>query len=111
MGFPEEGLEAIKGHAEYLNVPRTSDLAKVLFAVDELVGLITACVLVRPTKDISDLKIKSIKKKWKDKAFAKGVSREQIQRATDDLSISLDDHLQTVLEAMRANADKLGLAG
>ncbi len=111
LGFPEEGLEAIKGHAEYLNVPRTSDLAKVLFAVDELVGLITACVLVRPTKDISDLKIKSIKKKWKDKAFAKGVSREQIQRATDDLSISLDDHMETVLEAMRANGDKLGLAG
>ena len=76
-----------------------------------MVLFITACVLVLPTKEISYLNIIFIKKKWKDKAFAKGVSREQIQRATDDLSISLDDHLQTVLEAMRANADKLGLAG
>lgn len=110
-GFPEEGLEAIKGHAEYLNVPRTTNLAKTLFAVDELVGLITACVLVRPTKDISDMKIKSIKKKWKDKAFAKGVNREQIEHATEDLGVPLDEHLQTVLDAMRANSEKLGLAG
>ena len=110
-GFPEEGLEAIKGHAEYLNVPRATNLAKTLFAVDELVGLITACVLVRPMKDISDMKIKSIKKKWKDKAFAKGVNREQIEHATEDLGVPLDEHLQTVLDAMRANSEKLGLAG
>ena len=110
-GFPEDGLEAIKGHAEYLNVPRTSNMAKALFAVDELVGLITACVLVRPTRDISDMKIKSVKKKWKDKAFAKGVDRAQIETAAADLGVPLDEHLQVVLDAMRANAESLDLAG
>ena len=110
-GFPEDGLEAIKGHAEYLNVPRTSNMAKALFAVDELVGLITACVLVRPTRDISDMKIKSVKKKWKDKAFAKGVDRAQIEEAAADLGVPLDEHLQVVLDAMQEKAESLGLAG
>ena len=110
-GFPEAGLEAIKGHAEYLNVPRTSNMAKALFAVDELVGLITACVLVRPTRDISDMKIKSVKKKWKDKAFAKGVDRAQIETAAADLGVPLDEHLQVVLDAMQKKAQSLGLAG
>ncbi len=110
-GFPEEGLEAIKGHAEYLNVPRTTPMAKSLFAVDELVGLITACALVRPTKSVVDMEVKSIKKKWKDKAFAKGVNRQQIEEATADLGVPLDEHLQTVLDAMKGVAGSLGLAG
>jgi putative nucleotidyltransferase with HDIG domain len=110
-GFPEDGLEAIKGHAEYLNVPRTTPMAKTLFAVDELVGLITACALVRPTKSVTDMNIKSIKKKWKDKAFAKGVDRQQIEEAAEDLGVPLDEHLQTVLDAMKGAADQLGLAG
>ncbi len=110
-GFPEDALEAIKGHAEYLNVPRTTPMAKTLFAVDELVGLITACALVRPSKSVTDMNIKSVKKKWKDKAFAKGVNREQIEEAAEDLGVSLDEHLQTVLDAMKGVADQLGLAG
>ncbi|MFQ5693524.1 MAG: HDIG domain-containing metalloprotein [Nitrospinota bacterium] len=110
-GFPEEALEAIRGHAEYLNVPRTTPLAKALFAVDELVGLITACALVRPSKSLADMKIKSVKKKWKDKAFAKGVNRGQIEEAAEDLGVPLDEHLQIVLDAMRDVADRLGLAG
>ncbi|MFQ5913980.1 MAG: HDIG domain-containing metalloprotein [Nitrospinota bacterium] len=109
--FPELALEAIKGHAEYLHVPRTTPMAKALFAVDELVGLITACALVRPSKSVEGMNIKSIKKKWKDKAFAKGVDRRQIEEATADLGVPLDEHLQTVLDAMSSVADRLGLAG
>lgn len=110
-GVPEEALEAIKGHAEYLHVPRTTPMAKALFAVDELVGLITACALVRPSRSVTDMDVKSIKKKWKDKAFARGVNRQQIEEAAADLGVPLDDHLRTVLDAMKGVADRLGLAG
>lgn len=110
-GYPEPMLQAILGHAQYLDVPRASRMAKALFAVDELVGLITAVSLVRPSKDIRDVQPKSIKKKWKDKAFAKGVNREDIEKGAEDLGVPLSDHIALSLEAMKSVAADLGLDG
>ncbi len=109
--YPEEMLQAILGHAEYLEVPRETKLAKALFAVDELVGLITAVALVRPNKDVRDVKPKSIRKKWKDKAFAKGVNREDIEKGAKELEIPLEDHIAIVLEAMKEVASDISLDG
>lgn len=111
LGYPDEVLDAILGHADYTGVPRTTPLAKVLYACDEITGLITAAVLVRPDKDIAGLTIKSLKKKFKDKAFARGVGREDVQRGAEELGVELWEHVQTVLEAMQARADVLGLEG
>ena len=108
-GFPEDGLEAIKGHAEYLNVPRTSNMAKALFAVDELVGLITACVLVRPTRNISDMKIKSVKKKWKQMSFAAGVDRDVVAKGMAMLDVEFDEITADVINALREVSDDIGL--
>jgi len=110
-GYPTEVIEAVKGHATYLNVPRETPMAKTLFAVDELTGLISACVLVRPDKDIGSLKVKSVRKKWKDKAFARGVNREDIELGVSEMGVDLSEHIAFVIEALKPVAAELGLAG
>lgn len=110
-GWPEPMLDAILGHADFSGVPRESQLAKVLYACDELTGLITASVLVRPDRNIANLQLKSIKKKFKDKAFARGVAREDVTRGAEELGVDLWEHVQFVLEAMQGEAEALGLAG
>jgi putative nucleotidyltransferase with HDIG domain len=110
-GWPEEILEAILGHAHYCGVPRTTRLAKALFAVDELTGLVTATALVRPSRSVHEVDAKAVRKKMKDKAFARGVSREDVLLGAEELGVDLDEHIQFVVDAMRAKADALGLAG
>lgn len=110
-GLPDDVLQAILGHATYCAVPRETRMAKALFAVDELTGLITATALVRPTKSLNDVDARSVRKKMKDKAFARGVSREDILLGAAELGVELDEHIQFVIEAMRARAALLGLAG
>ena len=108
-GYPEDVRRAILGHATYSGVPRDSKMAQVLYACDELCGFISACSVVRPTK-IADLEVSSVKKKLKDKAFARNVSREDIQQGTQELGIPLEEHIQFVISAMKADAARLGLA-
>ncbi len=110
-GYPRPVLDAILGHADYTGVARESLLAKVVFACDELTGLITAAVLVRPDKDIAGLKLSSLKKKLKDKAFARGVNRDDVRQGAEELGVDLDEHMQFVLNAMQARASELGLDG
>lgn len=109
MGYPEDVLEAILGHVDVPEHPRDSLMAKALFAVDELVGLITAAVYVRPDKSILSLELSSLKKKFKDRAFAAKVDREGIVRGAQELGVDLDEHMAFVLEAMKADARRLGL--
>jgi putative nucleotidyltransferase with HDIG domain len=111
MGVPEDILQAILGHATYTGVPRETRMARALFAVDELTGLITATALVRPSRSLNEVDLRSVQKKMKDKAFARGVNRDDIVTGAADLGIDLPVHIQFVLDAMRANADALGLAG
>ncbi|GEM86694.1 HD domain-containing protein [Meiothermus granaticius] len=111
MGYPEDVLAAILGHTDKPEYPRETQMAKTLFAVDELVGLITAAVYVRPDKSIASLELSSLKKKFKDKAFAARVDREGILRGAEELGVSLEDHMAFVLEAMKADAQRLGLDG
>ena len=110
-GYPEDVLQAILGHATYTGVKRESRMAKALFAVDELTGLITAAALVRPSKSVLDLEASSVKKKMKDKAFARGVSREDVTTGAEEIGVPLDDHITFVIGAMRGVAPSLGLAG
>ena len=110
-GWPEEIVRAVLSHAPYTGITRDSLMEKTLFAVDELTGLITAVALVRPSKNIRDVKIRSVKKKWKDKSFAAGVNRADIEEGAADLGIELSEHIAIVLEAMQGIADDLGLAG
>jgi len=110
-GWPEEIVRAVLSHAPYTGITRDSLMEKTLFAVDELTGLITAVALVRPSKSIHDVKLRSIKKKWKDKSFAAGVNRADIQEGAADLGLELNEHIGIVLEAMQGAADDLGLAG
>jgi len=110
-GYPEDILQAILGHATYSGVPRDTTMAKALFAVDELTGLITATALVRPTKNIHEVEARSVRKKMKDKAFARGVSRDDVIRGAEELGVDLDEHIAFVIEAMKATAKELGLAG
>ncbi|MFQ5894507.1 MAG: HD domain-containing protein [Nitrospinota bacterium] len=110
-GYPEEVVEAVLGHAEYTGVPRRTRMAQALFAVDELVGLITAVALVRPSKDVREVDVRSVRKKWKDKAFAKGVKREDIERGAAELGVPLEEHVEVVLSAMKEIAPQPGLAG
>jgi predicted hydrolase (HD superfamily) len=111
LGWPEDILDAIMGHAQYSGVARTSLMAKTLFAVDELTGLITATALVRPSKSVLEVDARSVKKKMKDKAFARGVSREDVIEGAQALGVDLDAHIQFVVDAMQAAADSLGLRG
>jgi len=108
QGWPEDVRLAILGHADYTGVPRETLMAKSLFACDELAGFITACSLVRPDR-IRSLEAKSVRKRMKDKAFARSVSREDITRGAEELGIPLDDHIVFCIDAMRARAAELGL--
>jgi putative nucleotidyltransferase with HDIG domain len=110
-GWPEDILEAIMGHALYTNTPRVTPMAKTLFAVDELTGLITATALVRPSKSVHEVEAKSVRKKMKDKAFARGVSRDDVINGAAELGVDLDEHIAFVIAAMQRSADALGLAG
>lgn len=111
LGVPDDICEAILGHATYTGVPRTSLLARTLFAVDELTGLITACALVKPSRSVHDVDVRSVRKKMKDKAFARGVSREDIALGAEELGVNLDEHIATILRAMQGSAEALSLAG
>lgn len=110
-GYPEDILQAILGHATYTGTPRTSQMAKALFAVDELTGLITATALVRPTRSVHEVEARSVRKKMKDKAFARGVSREDVLLGVQELGVELDEHIAFVIAAMQKVADSLGLSG
>jgi predicted hydrolase (HD superfamily) len=107
-GYSEDIRNAILGHASFTNVPRESLMARVLYACDELCGFINAVAIIRPNK-ISDLEVSSVKKKLKDKAFAKNVNREDIVLGTKELDVPLEDHIKFVIEAMKANKKRLGL--
>jgi predicted hydrolase (HD superfamily) len=111
QGYPEDVLEAILGHAQYSGVPRVTRMAKALFAVDELTGLITATALVRPSRSVHEVDARSVRKKMKDKAFARGVNRDDVVNGAADLGVDLDWHIQFVIDAMKARAESLGLAG
>ncbi|MFQ5703280.1 MAG: HD domain-containing protein [Gemmatimonadales bacterium] len=108
-GFPDHMCRAIMGHATYTGVARDTQMAKSLFAVDELCGFLVACVLVRPSKSFSDLKVKSVKKKLKDKGFARGVNREEVYQGAEELGVLLDEHIQFLIDALRPIEAELGL--
>ena len=110
-GYPEDVLQAILGHAQYTNTPRESRMAKTLFAVDELTGLITATALVRPSKSVHEVDARSVRKKMKDKAFARGVSRDDVINGASELGVDLDEHIAFVIGAMQARSADLGLSG
>ena len=108
-GYPQELIDAVAGHAPFLGVSRETQLAKTLYAVDELTGFIAACALVRPT-GIEGMKAKSVKKKLKQPSFAAGVDRDEVREAAEDLEVDFDDHIDTLIEAMQDRATELGLA-
>ena len=108
-GYPDELVDAVAGHAEFLGVPRTTRMAHTLYAVDELSGFIAACALVRPT-GIAGLTPKSVKKKLKQPSFAAGVDRDEVRRGAEELGVEFDEHLAFVIAAMEERADELGLA-
>jgi putative nucleotidyltransferase with HDIG domain len=110
-GVPEEIIRAILSHADHSGVPRISRMEKALYACDEITGLITAVALVRPSRSLHDLKAPSVKKKWKDRAFASGANREEIERAVQDFNVDLWEHVDNVIQAMRKIASELGLSG
>lgn len=111
QSWPEEVRHAIMGHAEYTHTPRESHLDKVLFACDELAGFLTANALVKPTKSVRDVNVQSVLKKMKDKAFARGVNRDDMINGAAELGIALPDHVAFCLAAMQQHAEELGLAG
>lgn len=108
-GYPAELRRAIMGHANYSGVPRDTLVARTLFAVDELCGFLVACALVRPSRSLNDLEVSSVKKKLKDKAFARGVNREDIRIGTEELGVSLDEHIAFCIAALRPVERDLGL--
>jgi predicted hydrolase (HD superfamily) len=109
LGWPVELRTAILGHAQYSGVPRLTHLAKSLFACDELAGFLTACALVKPTKAIADVEVAGVRKKMKDKAFARGVNRDDIVLGAAELGVELDAHIAFCIEAMKKRAGELGL--
>lgn len=111
QGYPEWMIRAILSHAEYSGVLRESRLEKVLFACDEMAGFITAAALVRPSKSVLDLEARSVLKRMKDKAFARGVKREDLRQGAESLGLALEDHIANVIGFMRERADLLGLGG
>jgi putative nucleotidyltransferase with HDIG domain len=111
LGYPEESVRAILSHADYSGVPRQTPLEDTLFACDELAGFLTACTYVRPSKSILDLEVDSVKKRMKDKAFARGVSRDDVRKGAEELGIPLEEHIAFCIQALRENADALGLRG
>ena len=109
LGLPEDSQRAILGHASYTGVPRETDMAKALFAVDELCGFLVACALVRPSRSLQDLEVSSVKKKLKDKAFARGVNRDDVIHGAAEIGVPLDEHIAFVLAALRPHERRLGL--
>ncbi|MBI3537403.1 MAG: HAD family hydrolase [Chloroflexi bacterium] len=109
QGWPENLIRAVMAHGDHLNITRTELIEKTLYAVDELTGLVIAVALVRPSKKIADVDVAAVKKKWKDKAFARGVHREQIVKGAEELGVPLDEHIVNVIEALKASAGVLGL--
>ena len=110
-GYSEEVVRAVITHADYCGIPRQTALEHTLFACDEIAGFITACCYVRPSKSVLDLEMDSVKKKLKDKAFAKGVSRDDVRNGAAELGIPIEEHIAFCIAAMRENADALGLHG
>src|SRR4030043_1737223 len=110
-GVPEEIVRAVLSHADHTGIPRQTRMEKALYACDEITGLITAVALVRPSRSLSDLEASSVKKKWKDRAFAAGANRDEIAKAAQEFDIELWEHVGNVILAMRTIATKLGLAG
>ena len=108
-GVPENWVKAILSHASHTGIPRDTLMAKTLFAVDELTGFITAVAYVRPSRKLSEVKVKSVKKKMKDKAFARQVNRDEIKEGAELLGVTLDDHIEFVIQAMQNISDELGL--
>jgi putative nucleotidyltransferase with HDIG domain len=108
-GYPDDVIDAVAGHAEFLNVPRETQMAKTLFAVDELSGFVAACALVRPT-GIEGMTAKSVRKKLKQPSFAAKVDRDQIRHAIEELGVDESEHIQFVIDAMAERADELGLS-
>ncbi len=111
QGYPDELTTAIMGHANYTGVPRESLMAKALYAADEISGFIFAVTYVRPSKSIHDVKVKSVKKKLKQKSFAASVNREEVVEGPEELGVTLEEHIQFVIDALREKAEALGLAG
>jgi predicted hydrolase (HD superfamily) len=111
LDFPAEGCEAILGHAEFTGVARTTSLARVLFAADELAGFVVACALVRPSRSLADLEVASVRKKLKDKAFARGVNRDDVRNGAEQLGVPLDEMIGEVILALRPHERELGLGG
>jgi putative nucleotidyltransferase with HDIG domain len=110
-GVPEEIIECIQSHADHTGVPRRTPMQKALHACDEITGLITAVALVRPSRSLADLEVRSVRKKWSDTRFAANVDRSDIERGAAELGVELWTHVGNVLESMRSIADDLGLAG
>jgi predicted hydrolase (HD superfamily) len=108
-GYADRIIRAIMGHATYTGVPRDTQLARALFATDELCGFLVACALVRPSKSLDDLEVSSVKKKLKDKAFARTVNRDDIRQGVAELGVELDEHIRFVIEALKPVQDKIGL--
>jgi predicted hydrolase (HD superfamily) len=111
QGLPDDMQRAILGHATYTGVPRDTEMARALFAVDELCGFLVACALVRPSKSLADLEVASVRKKLKDKGFARGVSREDVLRGAEEIGTPLEEHIGFVLEALRPREGAIGLGG
>jgi predicted hydrolase (HD superfamily) len=110
-GLAEPLCRAILGHATYSGVPRDTPMARALFAVDELCGFLVACALVRPSKSFADLEVSSVRKKLKDKAFARGVNRDEVRQGAEELGVPLDDHIAFCIQALRPVEATLGLGG
>jgi len=107
--YLERYIKAIMGHATYTNVPRDTDMAKALFATDELCGFLVACALVRPSRSLDDMEVKSVKKKLKDKAFARSVNRDDIYQGVEELGVELDEHIRFVIDSLKPVQKEIGL--
>jgi predicted hydrolase (HD superfamily) len=108
-GYPERIIKAILGHATYTGVPRDTDMAKALFATDELCGFLVACALVRPARSLDDMEVSSVKKKLKDKHFARSVNREDIHQGVAELGVELDEHIRFVIDSLKPVQREIGL--
>jgi putative nucleotidyltransferase with HDIG domain len=108
-GYPDRMIKAIMGHATYTGVPRDTEMARALFATDELCGFIVACALVRPSRSLADMEVSSVKKKLKDKAFARSVNRDDIRLGIEELGADMDEHIRFVIESLRPVQKQIGL--
>ena len=108
-GYPDHMIRAIMGHATYTGVPRDTPMARALYATDELCGFLVACALVRPTRSLDDLEVSSVKKKLKDKAFARSVNRDDIHQGVAELTVTLDEHIRFVIDALKPTQENIGL--